>query len=148
MTEIIAVLQVAIGPVILISGVGLLLLTMTNRLGRCIDRVRQLVDELPRADEVSRPGIEQQLRILWKRARLIRLAIGLASLSALCASLLIITLFFVTLLKMHDDLLLGSLFTLCLLFLLGSLAVFLHDINQSLAALRLELAGAGFSREI
>jgi hypothetical protein len=33
------VLQAAIGPVILLSGVGLLL-TMTNRLGRAIDRVR------------------------------------------------------------------------------------------------------------
>ena len=34
--KIIPMLQVAIGPVILISGVGLLLLTMTNRLGRAI----------------------------------------------------------------------------------------------------------------
>jgi hypothetical protein len=34
----IPVLQVAIGPVILISGVGLLLLTLTNRYGRTIDR--------------------------------------------------------------------------------------------------------------
>ena len=44
--EIIPVLQVAIGPVILISGVGLLLLTMTNRLGRAIDRSRSLAGEL------------------------------------------------------------------------------------------------------
>ena len=35
--ELIPVLQVAIGPVILISGVGLLLLTLTNRFGRIID---------------------------------------------------------------------------------------------------------------
>jgi hypothetical protein len=36
--ELIPVLQVAIGPVILISGVGLLLLTLTNRFGRAVDR--------------------------------------------------------------------------------------------------------------
>ena len=36
--ELIPVLQVAIGPVILISGVGLLLLTLTNRFRRAIDR--------------------------------------------------------------------------------------------------------------
>jgi hypothetical protein len=43
-------LQIAIAPVILISGVGLLLLSMTNRLGRTIDRARQLVmqNEAPR----------------------------------------------------------------------------------------------------
>src|SRR5579859_2639184 len=38
--DLIPVLQVAIGPVILISGVGLLLLTLTNRLGRAVDRSR------------------------------------------------------------------------------------------------------------
>ncbi len=49
LNEIVPVLQVAIGPVILISGVGLLLLTMTNRLGRAIDRARQLKAELRNA---------------------------------------------------------------------------------------------------
>jgi hypothetical protein len=39
--QIIPELRDAIGSVILISGVGLLLLTMTNRLGRAIDRARQ-----------------------------------------------------------------------------------------------------------
>ncbi len=41
--ELIPVLQVAIGPVILISGVGLLLLSMTNRLSRVIERARNLL---------------------------------------------------------------------------------------------------------
>jgi CHASE3 domain sensor protein len=44
--ELIPVLQVAIGPVILISGVSLLMLTLTNRYGRTIDRARQIVHEL------------------------------------------------------------------------------------------------------
>ena len=35
--ELIPVLQVAIGPVILISGISLLLLTLTNRFARTID---------------------------------------------------------------------------------------------------------------
>jgi hypothetical protein len=46
LTEVISVLQTAIGPVILISGVRLLLLSMTNRLGRVIDRARVLSREL------------------------------------------------------------------------------------------------------
>ena len=36
--QLIPILQLAIGPVILISGVGLLLLTLTNRFGRLVDR--------------------------------------------------------------------------------------------------------------
>ena len=41
--QIIPELRDAIGPVILISGVGRLLLTMTNRLGRAIDRARRKI---------------------------------------------------------------------------------------------------------
>ena len=39
-------LQACITPVAMISGVGLLLLTITNRLGRVVDRTRQLVADL------------------------------------------------------------------------------------------------------
>ena len=46
MKELIPLLQTAIGPVILISGVGLLLLSMTNRFGRIIDRSRILAHEM------------------------------------------------------------------------------------------------------
>ena len=49
--ELIPVLQTAIGPVILISGIGLLLLTMTNRLGRAIDRARIIDAQLPQIPE-------------------------------------------------------------------------------------------------
>ena len=49
--EMIPVLQTAIGPMILISGLGLILLTTTNRLRRTIDRVRILTAELPAVTE-------------------------------------------------------------------------------------------------
>ncbi len=40
--QLVPILQTAIGPTILISGVGLLLLAMTNRLNHILDRTRQL----------------------------------------------------------------------------------------------------------
>ena len=70
--EIIPVLQVAIGPVILISGVGLLLLTMTNRLGRAIDRARQLAGELQKPANQNREHMLEQVAIIYRRARLLR----------------------------------------------------------------------------
>jgi hypothetical protein len=42
------------GPAILISGVGMLLLTMTNRLGRTIDRSRQLMPLVKSGDDQER----------------------------------------------------------------------------------------------
>jgi hypothetical protein len=137
-TQLIPVLQTAIGPVILISGVGLLLLTMTNRLGRAIDRARNLAGQLASSDS-HRTRLTAQLTILWRRARLIRLAIMLAAHSALFAGLLVIVLFFTALWEAGTAWLIGALFTCCMLSLIGSLIVFMYDINQSLNALRLEL---------
>jgi hypothetical protein len=141
LSQLIPTLQTAIGPVILISGVGLLLLTMTNRLGRVIDRARLLASELPQVTDEKRLKTEAQLNILWKRARLIRLAIALSATSALAAAVLIITLFLTALFQIDEAWLIGIIFIVCLFSLIGSLVVFIHDINQSLAALKLELEG-------
>lgn len=143
MADLIPVLQTAIGPVILISGIGLLLLSMTNRLGRAIDRARLIGSELSQSDGASRAALEAQLRILWRRARLIRAAIALSAASALAAALLVILIFFTAILDLPIAWLIAGLFTACMLFLIASLALFIHDINQSLAALKLELQAQG-----
>ncbi|MGA2140279.1 MAG: DUF2721 domain-containing protein [Verrucomicrobiia bacterium] len=137
--QLIPVLQTAIGPTILISGVGLLLLTMTNRLARTIDRARITARELPSTNDSDRAKGIEQLRVLWRRARLIRLAIALASTSALFAAILIIVLFVTALLQMENAWLICALFILCLACLIASLMVFIHDINRGLTALKLEL---------
>ena len=139
-TQLIPILQTAIGPMILISGFGLLLLTMTNRLGRVIDRARILAGQHPSATADRQAKVKAQLHILWRRARLIRAAIALASTSALAAAILIIVLFFAALWQVETAWVIGGLFIGSMTCLIGSLIVFIHDINQSLAALKLELA--------
>ena len=139
--EIVPVLQVAIGPVILISGVGLLLLTMTNRLGRAIDRARLLKAELSKRADEDRAQVQAQLAIIYRRARMIRLTIILAALSVLLASALIITLFVTALLKLESSFCVASIFIACMVSLFASLVTFIFDINMSLQALKLELKG-------
>ena len=137
--ELIPVLQMAIGPVILISGVGLLLLTLTNRYGRTIDRSRQLVRELRELAGSDQQRLEGQIKILYRRARLIRLSITLSAVSVLLASVLIIVLFLTALWKLEVGLLISLLFIACMVLLSGSLVAFIRDINLSLGALKLEL---------
>jgi hypothetical protein len=136
--ELIPVLQVAIGPVILISGVGLLLLTLTNRFGRAVDRSRQLAREMrERQDDSQR--LAGQVAILYRRARLIRLSITLAAVSVLMASVLIIALFLTALLKLELGVAVSLVFIICMASLIGCLLAFLREINLSLVALKLEL---------
>ncbi len=137
--QLIPVLQVAIGPVILISGVGLLLLTLSNRFGRAVDRSRQLGREMREAGEVERRRLGGQVQILYRRARLIRLSITMAALSVLLAAVLIVVLFLTVLSKLEVGLVLVSLFIGCLVALIISLAAFLREIGLSLQALKLEL---------
>lgn len=137
-SELIPILQTAIGPVILISGIGMLLLTMTNRLGRLIDRSRLLSGELKRNPE-SGEAIQAQLNILQYRAVLVQRAITLSSVGVLLASILIITLFFTALFRLEDAWLISILFIGCMVSLIGSIIAFIMDVNQSLVALRLEL---------
>ena len=137
--EIIPVLQVAIGPVILISGVGLLLLTMTNRLGRAIDRSRALVRELREGRERDRVATLAQVAIIYRRARLIRLSIALAALSVLLAAVLIIVLFLTALMEWDRGFLISLIFIACLASLIASLLAFIYDIHLALGALKLEL---------
>jgi hypothetical protein len=139
--EIVPLLQVAIGPVILISGIGLLLLTMTNRLGRAIDRARLLKAELSKRGDAEREQVLAQVAILYRRARVVRLSITLAALSALLASVLIITLFVTALFQWEAGLPASLIFIACLGALFASLVAFIYDINLALHALRLELKG-------
>ena len=138
--ELVPMLQVAIGPVILISGVGLLLLTLTNRFGRAVDRSRQLLREMRQDQEADRERLAGQVEILYRRAALIRLSIIMATVSVLFASVLIIGLFVIALFKIEAGLVIGLLFVCCMICLIISLAAFIQDIHLSLIALKLELA--------
>jgi hypothetical protein len=137
--ELIPVLQVAIGPVILISGIGLLLLTLTNRFGRAVDRSRQLAREMRETNEPDRLHLSEQVQVLYRRAGLIRLAIIMAAVSVLLASVLIISLFLTALMKLEVGVLISLLFICCMLSLIVSLGAFIRDIQLSLKALKLEL---------
>jgi hypothetical protein len=138
LSQLIPVLQVAIGPVILISGIGLLLLTISNRYARTIDRTRDLV-QARRSGDGELPHIEQQIAIMWRRAQTLRRAIFFASLSVLFAALLIIALFVSALLHMELPWLIVLIFVVCLCSLIVSLIDLIRDVNQSLVAVKLEI---------
>ena len=140
LTQLVPILQLAIGPVILISGVGLLLLTLTNRFGRLIDRARLIRHEMAAAPgEAETARLQAQIDILVNRARILRLSITLGSISVLLAGVLMLVLFLSALLKWEDGLLIIVIFSLAVLSLIGSILAFIRDMNLSLTAVWLEI---------
>lgn len=137
--DVLPILQIAVGPVILVSGVGLLLLAMTNRLGRVLDRAREIARALRDDPSSDSERLRPQLAILERRARLVRMAIAFATTSVLLAALLVITIFVEALFTLGLVRAIGGLFMSAMVLLIVSLVLFLKDINLSLAALELEI---------
>ena len=138
-TDLVPVLQTAIGPVVMVSGVGLLLLTMTNRLGRVVDRSRSLAREVREATSDKKGPIQAQLRILKQRAELIRRAIACASFCVLFAAILVISLFVTALVDVDIPWLVATLFILSMACLIASMVYFIRDVNKALVATRIDV---------
>jgi hypothetical protein len=134
----VAFLQSCITPVALISGVGLLLLTFTNRLGRTIDRTRQLITELDQPVVSNRSRIENQIRILYQRSKLLRNCIGTMLIGVICSSLIIPVLFFMILFNVDLRVIGYLLFIISIILILISTIYFFKDVMVSLHALKLE----------
>lgn len=141
--DLVPTLQLAIGPMILISGIGLILLAMTNRYGRVTDRARALRENPELAARLPEGLAKQELGILAKRARSGRFAILFNSLSLLFAALLVCVLFTLSVLGLNWAWLVLVLFGACMFCFVAALGLFLHDVNLSLKTFRLSESAFG-----
>lgn len=141
--SLLQIIQLAITPVILISGMGALMLTLTNRMARIVDRTRSLAGlvhaAVTKEASADREHLERQLDILWRRALLIRRAVTFNGLSMLVSCFLVVAIFADAIRDWNLEVVLMCLFAASILLLIASLATFLRDIFVSLHALRLEV---------
>ena len=87
-------IQLALGPVFLISGVGITLNMLTQRLARIVDRARTLEDRREAAtSDAQRAHIDEDLRFIVHRTRYINSAIALSTTSGLLTALVVTLLF-------------------------------------------------------
>jgi hypothetical protein len=136
---LILILQTSTVPVVLISGIGLLLLSMTNRLGRPIDRIRLMTPSLASANPEERKLIMDQISILLKRARNLQKAILCATSSIFLVAMMIVGLFLNSLLLLNIEILIAWFFALSMFCLVASLGLFLWDISLSLNSIEIEV---------
>lgn len=137
--NLIQIMQSAISPIVLISGVGLLLLSFTNRLGRVIDRARFLVKEMENGNQNE--IIPIQINILYKRGRILRTAITSIVITILVASLLILLLFLGYITNWNMKIFFISFFIIAIISLIISVMLFLADVTLTLKALKLQVKG-------
>jgi len=132
------VLQLAVGPVVLVSGCGLLLLSLTNRLGRATDLARSLTRHLRGAAPGEAEPQRRQLHMLLRRTMILRRAIALVATSALLAAILVMELFVAALFDVELVWVTVLIFLACMACLIAGLLEYIADVNAVLAALKIE----------
>ncbi|MBI9079017.1 MAG: DUF2721 domain-containing protein [Pseudodesulfovibrio sp.] len=138
-TNIVTILQASIAPFVLISGIGLLLLSMTNRISRPTEIIRRLLVELQSAQDKDRASLTHQIRHLRKRCALLRTAIFLSILAIVCVSGVTLLLFSSLVFKIRLDFVVEILFGASLINLMVSLLYLMQDIRITLHSLDLEI---------
>jgi Protein of unknown function (DUF2721) len=131
------VIQLAVAPVFLLTGVGAMLGVLTNRLGRIIDRARRLEDAHASAHAERRRHLEHDLHALSSRAGLINLAISLCTTCALLVCAVIAALFVGAFLETDLSGLVGLMFIAAMLALIGALVSFLREIQIATRSVRI-----------
>lgn len=131
-------LQNCITPVALISGVGLLLLSVTNRLGRTIDRVRVLVDAVEKNSTHHIDQKKREIKILFQRCRLLRNSVALIVFSIISSSAMIPVLFLMSLFDLNLKIIGYGFFSLSIISIIISVIYLMLDVIASLKALKIE----------
>ncbi len=115
------------------------MLSMTNRLGRPLDRIRALTVELKTADGEQKRILLEEVDILYRRAKLLQASVTLAVLSIFFVATIILSLFVMAAFGYVLDGLVVGLFSISLVCLVASLALFAWDIQLGLNSIRIEV---------
>jgi len=134
--DIARLIQSAVAPVFLLTGVAATLGVLTNRLARIVDRAHTLEQRL-----AGHPGGAQHLHadlaVLARRARYINVAISLCALAALLVALVVVTLFANAFMGSELALLIALLFVAAMLCLSAAFIAFFIEVRLATVALRI-----------
>jgi hypothetical protein len=130
-------IELAVAPVFLLSGIGVFLGVLTNRLARIVDRARKVEEGLRQAAAASAEESRRQLQVAARRARLINVSITLSTIAALLVALVIALLFASTFVPINLAGPVAVLFVLAMGALVGALLSFLLEVRVAIDALRI-----------
>ncbi len=127
-TNIAHVIQLAVTPAFLLTGVGATLSVLVNRLGRVVDRYRVLEQLLEKLSDNALPAAQVEMELLSDRAKMVHWAIGLCTGAALFVCIVIATLFVGAISGIEMPLTIATLFVLAMVSLVLGLLCFLREI--------------------
>lgn len=142
-TDISHVIQLSVAPVFLLAGIGAFTNVCTIRLGRIFDRIRLLEGLFTTQQAEVQQNVVSDLVALQRRARYIYLAIALDIVAGLLVCILVATAFVQHFFQFRISGLIGGLFILAMLALIGGLLAFLREVFVAVRSLRFDMPTLG-----
>ncbi len=126
--EIAGVIQLAVAPVFLLTALGTVIAALNVRLGRAVDRRRELEGRLPSLAPGEQELARDELAVIARRIRFVYYAILAAVVSGLFVCLLIAGAFLGAFVRTDLSYTIGAMFVLAVLALIACLLLFLREI--------------------
>ena len=130
------IIQLAVAPVFLLTGIASQLNVFAQRLGRVVDRARILERDIEGYDEIARARALGELSILDRRMAVVHSAIALCTLSALFVCLVVAILFVGDLVTLSFGRPVAMLFICAMLLLILGLLLFLWEVRLATQSVR------------
>ena len=137
MVEFSATLSDALAPVTLISGVGLLLVSMSARYCHATSRIRQLLAERKEEAEDFHEEIDQSIDLIYKRASLLKTGILTLMISAAFSSLQVLVIVIERLFSLDLSLMKSTMLLASVIFIVISSCIYVSEVQVSVKALGL-----------
>lgn len=130
-------IQLALAPVFVLVAIGNILNLLSGRLGRVVDRSRQLQDRFTRTEGPDREELVAEIRMIDQRISLITRAIRLMVIAGLSIGVTVAVLFLEELVRLNLQRLAAATFLLAVGLLMWALLLFLREIQVSARQLRI-----------
>lgn len=137
MVEFSATLSDALAPVTLISGVGLLLVSMSARYCHATSRIRQFLAERKEESEDFHEEIDQSIDLIYKRASLLKTGILTLMISAAFSSLQVLVIVIERLFSLDLSLMKSTMLLASVIFIVISSCIYVSEVQVSVKALGL-----------
>lgn len=130
-------IQLALGPVFLLTAIAGTLNVLTGRLARIIDRARVLTEQHPPPAGLGPAALAAELRTLERRRRWTSAAITSCTLAALLGCTVILVLFLEAVMGVPLKVMAGALFAGSTLALVVGFSYFLREVLRASSSLRI-----------